>query len=86
MGFPTHYTPMTTDHAAVPDSASKAASEYLAGQMVPLETVFQMAPVGLAVVDRDYRFVHVNASLAAMNGIPAADHIGRSLRELIPRF
>ncbi len=86
MGFPTHYTPMTADHAAVPDSASTSASEYLAGQIVLLETVFQMAPVGLAVVDRDYRFVHINASLAAINGIPAADHIGQSPRELIPRL
>ena len=63
-----------------------AAHPALANQMTLLETVFDMAPVGLGVVDRDFRYRHVNAALAAINGIPAADHIGRTPREVVPQF
>jgi PAS domain S-box-containing protein len=42
------------------------------------------APVGLAFVDRDLRFTHVNQSFATMNGVPVAAHIGRTPREVVP--
>ena len=77
-------TPMTLDDTGFTPPAAAGASEQLAGQMALLETVFQNAPVGLAVVDRDYRYVRINPALAAINGLPAADHIGRSVRELLP--
>ena len=56
----------------------------LANQMALLETVFDKAPVGLGVVDRDFRYRHVNAALAEINGLPAADHLGRTAREVVP--
>ncbi|MGC9543874.1 SpoIIE family protein phosphatase [Streptomyces sp. UG1] len=42
------------------------------------------APLGLAVLDTELRYVSVNAALARLNGIPAEDHIGRTPRELLP--
>ncbi|MFI6010027.1 SpoIIE family protein phosphatase [Streptomyces sp. NPDC051243] len=42
------------------------------------------APVGLAVLDTDLRYVSVNEALAQLNGIPAEDHIGHTPRELLP--
>lgn len=42
------------------------------------------APIGLAVLDTDLRYVSVNAALARLNGIPAEDHIGHTPRELLP--
>jgi PAS domain S-box-containing protein len=49
-----------------------------------LELVYQNAPVGLCVVDPELRFVRVNDRLAEINGIPASEHIGRSVRDLLP--
>jgi two-component system, sensor histidine kinase and response regulator len=48
-----------------------------------LETVYASAPVGLCFMDRELRFVMVNDYLAALNAIPAHEHIGRTLPELL---
>jgi PAS domain S-box-containing protein len=49
-----------------------------------LDGLVDHAPVGFAFFDRDLRFVRLNGPLAAMNGIPAADHLGRTVEELLP--
>ncbi len=46
--------------------------------------LYQTAPVGLAIFDRDLRFVRVNESLARINGVPANLHLGAYLRDIIP--
>ena len=48
-----------------------------------LDTVFRGAPIGLAFVDRELRFVRVNDALAAMDRRPAEAHLGRSLAEVL---
>ena len=42
------------------------------------------APIGFAIHDADLRFVAVSPSLAAFNGRPVADHIGRRIPEMVP--
>ena len=49
-----------------------------------LDAIFERAPVGLAVYDRDLRYVRINDHLAEINGIPAAEHIGRAVAEIVP--
>lgn len=49
-----------------------------------LENIYRTSPVGMALVDLDSRFLRVNDRLAAMNGLPAPEHIGRSALEIIP--
>lgn len=49
-----------------------------------LEAVYRSAPVGLCVLDRDFRFVRINERLAQMNGLPAEAHLGRSVAEILP--
>ncbi|HEY6053144.1 MAG TPA: PAS domain S-box protein, partial [Gaiellaceae bacterium] len=49
-----------------------------------LDTLFATAPVGLAFLDRECRFVRVNGALAEINGLSEQEHVGRRLRELIP--
>lgn len=44
------------------------------------------APVGVCLVNRDLRFVHVNETLAAINGVPVEDHIGRTVEEIVPQL
>lgn len=49
-----------------------------------IEALFEVADIGLGLVDLDLRYVRVNESLAATNGVSAAEHEGRSIREVIP--
>lgn len=48
-----------------------------------LEEVLQQAPVGLAVFDSELRFTRVNDALAEINRRPAAEHIGKTVAELL---
>jgi PAS domain S-box-containing protein len=49
-----------------------------------LEVAFGHAPVGVALLDHDLRFLRVNDRFAAVSGIPAAEHRGRTIPELLP--
>jgi PAS domain S-box-containing protein len=51
-----------------------------------LDVVFAHAPVGLALLDGDLRYVRVNDRLAEINGVPAAEHLGRTIAELLPEL
>ncbi|MDQ0963914.1 PAS domain S-box-containing protein [Streptomyces sp. B4I13] len=44
------------------------------------------SPNGLAVLDTDLRYVSVNPALERINGLPAEEHIGRTVREVLPRL
>ncbi len=45
---------------------------------------YGQAPVGLCCFDANLRYLHINDRLAAMNGMPAAEHLGKSISEVIP--
>ncbi|MDZ7959518.1 MAG: PAS domain S-box protein [Aulosira sp. DedQUE10] len=49
-----------------------------------LNAFLASSPSALAFLDRDFRYVHANEALAAMNGIPVSEHIGRTLSEVLP--
>ena len=49
-----------------------------------LDALFMVAPVGLALVDANKRYVRINDIFAAMNGVSAEDHIGRTPSEVLP--
>ena len=48
-----------------------------------LETLFRHSPIGFALVDRDLRFVRVNAALGVITGM-AESPVGRTVPELVP--
>jgi phosphoserine phosphatase RsbU/P len=50
--------------------------------LVLLSTVVDDSPIGFAVFDRDLRFVYLNRSMAALNGVPVEDHLGRRLTKM----
>ena len=51
-----------------------------------METLQSTAPVGFAFVDRDFRIVRINDSLAEVNGAPAEEQIGRTVAEVAPEL
>jgi PAS domain S-box-containing protein len=65
---------LAIDNARLHDSAERSLSL--------LDTVFSTAPVGLALVDRDLRFVRVNETFAAFNARPVDALVGRAVAEL----
>ncbi len=55
-------------------------------QLAELKQLYDTAPVGLGFVDTDLRYLRLNEQLASINGRPVAEHIGRTLREVIPEI
>jgi two-component system sensor histidine kinase BarA len=55
-------------------------------QSALLDAVLASAPVGIGFWDRDLRYVRVNDALARLNRLPASEHLGKTLREVIPDF
>ncbi|HVN98288.1 MAG TPA: PAS domain-containing protein [Syntrophorhabdaceae bacterium] len=53
-------------------------------QMREIETYYHTAPIGLCVLDTDLRYLRINDLLARWNGVPASEHLGRTLREVLP--
>lgn len=51
-----------------------------------LNAFFTASPAGLAILDSDLRYVQLNDTLAAMNGPSVAEHLGRSVREVLPHL
>ncbi|VXD23132.1 putative Histidine kinase [Planktothrix serta PCC 8927] len=51
-----------------------------------LNTFLSSSPIGLAVFDRNLRYLYANETLAAMNGLPLKEHIGRRLGEVVPHI
>jgi PAS domain S-box-containing protein len=49
-----------------------------------LDTLLRTAPVGLAYLDCSFRYVRINDCLAAINGRSVADHLGRTVAEVLP--
>ncbi len=49
------------------------------------ERMVKQSPIGYAVLDSELRFVSVSPALERINGLPAAEHVGRTLREVLPR-
>ncbi|MEV1082413.1 SpoIIE family protein phosphatase [Streptomyces sp. NPDC050211] len=48
------------------------------------ERLINQSPIGLALMDPDLRYLLVNPALERIDGIPAEDHLGRTLRETLP--
>ena len=48
-----------------------------------LGAYFSASRVGLCILDADFRFLAINQTLAAMNGVSADAHLGKSVREIL---
>ena len=49
-----------------------------------LEGLYRTAPLGLAQLDPELRFVRINEAMAGFNGFPVEAHLGRRFWELVP--
>ena len=77
---PTEGRPAASAHHRI--GSSLAADADTAPLAIDLQSAYASAPIGLGCVDRDLRYVYINDRLAEYHGRPAAEHIGRTLREM----
>lgn len=68
------------------ETALTMAQFDLVAQKRELELIYEAAPVGLSLIDRNFRFLRVNETLAAINGFPKEAHIGRRADEMLPEL
>ncbi len=57
-----------------------------AQRLAQLRAVYDGAPVGLAFLDRNLRYMSLNRRLANMNGKPMEEHLGRTVQEITPEL
>ena len=50
-----------------------------------LQLIYETAPIGLAFLSNDCRYVMINQHLTEICGLPIANHIGRTVRETVPQ-
>jgi len=62
----------------------RSAEETARARLEELESIYRNAPVGLAFVDRDLRYLRVNQMIADMNGLGIEEVEGKTYRELSP--
>jgi PAS domain S-box-containing protein len=48
--------------------------------------LYDNAPAGLGLVDTNLRYLTLNRRLADMHGAPIADHLGRTVAEMVPHL
>ncbi len=59
-------------------------TEALQRSEAQINSFFASATVGMAFVDSQLRFVKVNGTLAEIDGVSESEHIGKTLREILP--
>jgi PAS domain S-box-containing protein len=74
---------LIVDNAQLLDERRRAEAE-LAEAFGLLDVIFEHAPVGLALFDRELRYVRVNDRLTEINGIPAEQTVGRRVGDVLP--
>jgi DNA-binding CsgD family transcriptional regulator len=50
-----------------------------------IAAIFDTQILGIAIFDNQHRFIAVNETLASLHSLPAKDHVGRTLREVVPQ-
>jgi PAS domain S-box-containing protein len=53
-------------------------------QAAQLKALYNGAPVGLCLLDKQMRFVSINRYLAKINGLSVQEHLGKTVQEVIP--
>src|SRR3954465_3748800 len=64
-----------------PERAAHAAGDEMRALV---DAVYATAPVGLAFVDEEMRYVRINEAMAAITRQPVSEHLGRKVSDVLP--
>lgn len=62
----------------------KEHEEIQAKQYAELLNLYDKTPIGLSLIDRNYRWIRINETLAQITGFTVEEHIGKTFNELLP--
>ncbi|MFD3675373.1 SpoIIE family protein phosphatase [Streptomyces sp. NPDC058613] len=65
-------------------AADQATVQQVERDLALAARLVAQSPIGLGVLDTDLRYVSVNPAEERLNGVPAAEHIGRYVHEVLP--
>jgi PAS domain S-box-containing protein len=65
-------------------AAVKSSSVVLFPQQPAMQLIYDTAPIGLACLSPDCRYLQINQRLTEICGISVEDHLGRSVRDCVP--
>ncbi len=65
-------------------AAVKSSSVVLFPQQPALQLIYDTAPIGLACLSPDCRYLQINQRLTEICGISVEDHLGRSVKDCVP--
>ncbi|KAB7726506.1 PAS domain-containing protein [Rudanella paleaurantiibacter] len=77
-------TPIQILGVATDITERKQLEKELQEQFDELQNIYQNAPMGLAVVDRELRFLRANDRLAEINGLSIEEHLGNTITDIVP--
>ncbi len=88
-----HFAPCRDEHRQVTGGVGivedvtlqRRMEDERATQSALVDTLLRTAPIGMAFLDSQLRYVRINDVLARMNGKPVEEHIGRQPHELLGR-
>ena len=83
-GLAVYFQDVTEEKAA--RAAFIKQAQTVQQQLAEIEAIYASAPIGLCFIDTELRFVRINDRLAEINRVPAAAHIGKTLREILPEM
>jgi formate hydrogenlyase transcriptional activator len=78
--------PNEGDFLGADASIPLAHSEPLGEPEKLLATYFNSTSVGLSILDSQLRYLAINNTLAEIHGIPAPDHLGKAVRDVLGDF
>lgn len=58
----------------------------LAKQKQELELIYEAAPVGMYLIDRDFRFLRINETLAEISGLSKEENLGQHANQLLDQL
>ncbi|HEU0176939.1 MAG TPA: PAS domain S-box protein, partial [Blastocatellia bacterium] len=68
------------------EEALRKSEEQARRQLAHVEAIYATAPVGLCFVDTKLTFLSINERLAEINGRSVEEHLGHTVREIIPEI
>ncbi|MBD2606432.1 response regulator [Scytonema hofmannii FACHB-248] len=63
--------------------ALRQSQETIRQQLTEIEAIYTNAPIGLCMLDTNFRYIRVNKRLAEINGISESEHLGRTVHEVL---
>ncbi|MGW3867436.1 PAS domain-containing protein, partial [Streptomyces sp. NPDC005047] len=72
------------DYWALGLAADQATVRQMERDLSLSAQLVSQSPIGLGMLDTDLRYISVNPAEERMNGVPAAEHLGRHVREVLP--